>query len=306
MRPTLRKAIPEVENSFIVREDSGLKMINNWHFHTECELLYIKKSKGTWFVGDYKGQFESGDVIFLGSEVPHSYKHEDKYVDDKEAERGQALVTLFSPEIFGDSFLNLPESKEIKNLLELSKRGIKIKGGSKTEVAQMMEDIQSAQKGRKLISLLNILQIIVERGEYELLASEGYSGPTERMNNSRLDLIIRYTYYNYQKQITIEDVASMVSMSVHSFCRFFKEKTNKTYIQFLMEVRIGQACKFLIEDDMHCAEVGYICGYNSISHFNHQFKVMKNKSPLAFKKSYLNILRDRPEINFLDKELFKN
>ncbi len=79
-------------------------------------------------------------------------------------------------------------------------------------------------------------------------------------------------------------------MSIHSFCRFFKEKTKKTYVQFLTEVRIGQACKLLIDDDMHAAEVGYVCGYNNISHFNHQFKIIKNKSPLEFKRSYLNLL----------------
>lgn len=293
MKPTLKKAIPEVECSFVVRKDSGHKMINSWHYHSECELVYIKKSVGTWLVGDYKGHFESGDIIFLGGGIPHSYQHEDKYVVDKEFGGGEALVSLFSPDIFGESFLNLPESREIKDLLEISKRGIKINGETKKAISEIMEEMMGAQKGRKLISLLNILQVIIERREYDLLATEGYSCQSERNNNNRLNLIMDYTYYNYQKQITIEEVASLVNMSVHSFCRFFKEKTKKTYIQFLMEVRIGQACKFLIEDDMHSAEVGYICGYNSISHFNHQFKIMKNKSPLEFKKSYTSLLGTR-------------
>ena len=295
MKPILRKAIPEVESSFIVRKDCGQKMINNWHYHSECELVYIKRSVGTWLVGDYNGAFESGDIIFLGGGIPHSYQHEEKYIIDKEFEEGEALVTLFSPEIFGDSFLNLPESKEIKGLLELSKRGLKMKGNAKREIGGMMEEIVNAKSGKRLITLLNILQLITEQNEYELLATEGYSCQTEKINNDRLNIIIDYTYVNYQRQITIEDVASLVNMSVHSFCRFFKDKTKKTYIQFLMEVRIGQACKFLIEEDMHSAEVGYICGYNSISHFNHQFKTIKNKSPLEFKKNYLNLLNERQQ-----------
>ncbi len=290
MKPTLRRAIPEVESSFVVRKDIGPKMKNNWHYHAECELLYIKKSTGVWLIGDYKGDFESGDVILLGSGTPHSYRHEDKYVREEEAEQGVALVTLFSPEIFGESFLNLPESKEIKNLLELSKRGLKIKGNSREIIGTIMEEIQKAEKGRKLINLLNILQMITEKKEYEILATEGYSCTTEKINNDRLSSIIQYTYYNYHKQITIEEIALLVNMSIHSFCRFFKEKTKKTYIQFLMEVRIGQACRLLIDDDMQSAEVGYTCGYNSISHFNHQFKIIKNTSPLEFKRSYLNLL----------------
>lgn len=290
MKPTLRKAIPEAESSFVVRKDIGPKMKNNWHYHAECELLYIKKSLGTWLIGDYKGNFQSGDIILLGSGTPHSYRHVDKYIREEESEQGEAFVTLFSPEIFGESFLNLPESKEIKSLLELSKRGLKIQGKSKENIGMMMEEIQDGGKGRKLINLLNILQLITEKKEYKVLATEGYSCTTEKINNDRLSMIIQYTYYNYHKQITIEEIASMVNMSIHSFCRFFKEKTTKTYMQFLMEVRIGKACKLLIDDDMHSAEVGYNCGYNSISHFNHQFKIIKNTSPLAFKRSYMSLL----------------
>jgi AraC-like DNA-binding protein len=290
MKPKLRKAVPAPESSFVVRKDVGRKMKNNWHYHAECELLFIKRSRGIWLVGDYKDTFESGDVILLGSGIPHSFRHENKYITEDESEQGEALVTLFSPEIFGEYFLSLPESKEIKNLLELSKRGLKMKGTTMKNIGFIMEEIVQAEKGRKLLHLLNILQLIAEKNEYEILATEGYSCQIEKINNDRLNLIIEFTYDNYHKQVTIDEIATLVNMSVPSFCRFFKEKTKKTYIQFLMEVRIGQACKLLIEDEMHSAEVGYTCGYNSISHFNHQFKIIKNKSPLEFKRSYLNLL----------------
>lgn len=290
MKPTLRKAVPAPESSFVVRKDVGRKMKNNWHYHAECELLFIKRSSGIWLVGDYKDTFESGDVILLGSGIPHSFRHENKYITEGESEPGEALVTLFSPEIFGEYFLSLPESKEIKNILELSKRGLKMKGTTMKNIGLIMEEILQAEKGRKLLHLLNILQMIAEKDEYEILATEGYSCQIEKINNDRLNLIIEFTYDNYHKQVTIDEMARLVNMSVPSFCRFFKEKTKKTYIQFLMEVRIGQACKLLIEDEMHSAEVGYSCGYNSISHFNHQFKIIKKKSPLEFKRSYLNLL----------------
>jgi len=290
MKPKLRKAVPAPESSFVVRKDVGRKMKNNWHYHAECELLFIKRSRGIWLVGDYKDTFESGDVILLGSGIPHSFRHENKYITEDESEQGEALVTLFSPEIFGEYFLSLPESKEIKNLLELSKRGLKMKGTTMKNIGFIMEEIVQAEKGRKLLHLLNILQLIAEKNEYEILATEGYSCQIEKINNDRLNLIIEFTYDNYHKQVTIDEISTLVNMSVPSFCRFFKEKTKKTYIQFLMEVRIGQACKLLIEDEMHSAEVGYTCGYNSISHFNHQFKIIKNKSPLEFKRSYLNLL----------------
>ncbi len=290
MKSTLRKSIPEVESSFVIRRDIGSKMKNNWHYHDECELLYIKRSCGVWLIGDYKGHFESGDIIFLGSGIAHSFRHDYKYITEEESEQGEALVTLFLPEIFGETFLNLPEIKEIKNLLQLSKRGIKMKGITKENIGIIMEEMFQALKGRNLINLLNILQLITEKKEYEFLASQGYSCPSEKFNNDRLNMIIHFTYCNFHKQITIEEIASILNMSIHSFCRFFKEKTKKTYMQFLMEVRIGQACKLLIDDDMHSAEAGYACGYNSVSHFNHQFKIIKNTSPLEFKRSYMSLL----------------
>ena len=289
MKPILRKAIPEVENSFVVRQDIGSTMRNNWHYHPECELLFIKKSYGSWFIGDYEGRFTSGDVILLGPGLPHSFIHDVKYVNNGGGQ-GEAIVALFQPDILGDAFLNLPESTDIRKVLELCKRGLKITGITKHQIARMMEEMQQATKGRKLINLLTILQLITEKNDYEILASNGYLCKPEKISSNRLNVVIEYTYSNYNKQIMIDEVASLVNMGVHSFCRFFKEKTKKTYIQFLMEVRIGQACKLLIEDDLHPGEAGFICGYNSISHFNHQFKILKNQSPLAFKKNYYSVL----------------
>lgn len=285
MRPILRKMIPESENSFVVRKDIGENMKSSWHHHADCEVVYIKNGSGTCLIGDYEGHFESGDVILLGPYIPHSFIFESKYLNNGDGQ-GEAIVALFQPEILGDAFLKLPESIEIRNVLELCKRGLKTTGGAKNEIGGIMEEMQKASKGRKLINLLTILQLISERNEYEISASHGYSFTTEKQNNARLNLVIEYTYVNYRKQIAVEDVASLTNMTVPSFCRFFKEKTKKTYTRFLMEVRIGHACKLLIEDDMHPGEAGYSCGYNSVSHFNHQFKVLKNQSPLEFKKNY--------------------
>lgn len=300
MKPILKKVIPKVKSSYIVRTDAGAKMKNAWHYHAECELVYIKKSTGTWLVGDSTGNFESGDIFFLGGGVPHSFQHQEKYLAKKRSGGGEALVALFSPSIFGKLFLNLPESKDVKELLELGKSGIKIKGDTQKELSAMMEELVHAQNGRRLITLLNILQIITERKDYEFLATEGYSGKTNYINNNRLNLVINYTYLNFQKQITIEEVASLVNMGGYSFRQFFKEKTQKTYFQFLTGVRIGQACKFLIEDNMQSARVANCCGFGSISSFNKYFKIIKKKSPQEFKKIYLDLLGNRKGSNPLE------
>src|SRR5690625_737955 len=290
MKPTLRKSLPQPEHSFVLREDTGRNIRTDWHYHPDYELVCIKRSKGTWLIGDYVGPFESGEVILMGPNLPHSYRHEKKYLMGRSNEQGAVIAILFLKEILGDTFCTLPELKGIKCILELSQRGIKLNGQTKREADRMMRELLAASPGRRLIDLLSILQLIADGNEYEVLASSGFTYSPNGVDNARVSAILEYTFNHYHNQIAIEDVASVIHMSKHSFSRFFRDKTKKTYSRFLMEVRIGKACRLLIEEDMNIAEICYSCGYNSISHFNHQFKAIKKKSPCDYKKEFNTLL----------------
>ena len=286
MKPTLRKAVPQEEYSFILRKDIGTHMRNNWHYHPEYELLYIKNSTGTWLVGDYVGPFQSGDVILIGPYLPHAFRHEYTYLEDQKQAAGESIVAIFRKEIICSPFLNLPESKGIQKILQLSERGLKLKGETRRLATAIMETTMKGTAGRRFIDLMTILQLLADSSNFDVLASPGYSYESDNVDNAKISTVFEYTFNNYFNPISIDEVAALVHLTKHSFCRFFKEKTKKTYKQFLMEVRIGKACRQLIEDDMTVAEVCYSCGYNSISHFNHQFKTIKDKSPFEYKKEY--------------------
>jgi AraC-like DNA-binding protein len=286
MKPTLRKAVPQAESSFIVRKDIGTKMKNNWHYHPDFELLFIKRSMGTWLVGDYVGPFKSGDVILIGPDLPHSFRHDYAYVMERDKRPGEAIVILFPREIFGKEFFDIPEIKEIRDMLALSAKGLKLADETKMKVSRIMSMMPEENPAKRFFDLLYIFQLIADKKQYEILASEGFSYQSDGIDNARLSAIFEYTFNNYQNQITIDDVAALINVGKHTFCRYFKEKTNKTYIQFLMELRIGKACKYLIEDNMNISEVCYSCGYNSLSHFNHQFKLVKNTTPHEYKHQY--------------------
>lgn len=287
MKPALRKVTPNPESSFIVRRDHGKGMRNNWHYHPEFELLYIKRSSGTWLVGDYIGHFKSGDVVLIGSNLPHSFRHEYEYVEERDNQPGEAIVVLFLKDILGPPFLSLPEAKEISNLLTLAGRGLKVNRKAKAEVADMIDKMQYATPGKKLIILLTALNLIGESKEYTALSSQGFTYNPNEKDNDRLNTIFEYTYSNFSGKISLEEVASLLNMTKYSFCRYFKSKTRKTYIQFLMEVRIGQACRLLVEEDLTVTEVCYSCGYNNISHFYNQFIAITGKKPLQYKRNYL-------------------
>ncbi|MCW3116287.1 MAG: AraC family transcriptional regulator [Chitinophagaceae bacterium] len=287
MKAVLRQITSTPDHSFLIRKDARENMVNNWHYHPEIELLFIKKSSGTWLIGDHIGHFQSGDVVLIGPDLPHCFRHEKKYTAKKSKIAGETICIKFLPEIFGSPFLNMPEAKGIKELLSKSSCGLRLTGKTKMLISKTIDKIADASPGRKLVDLLSILEEMAENKEYTVLSSKGFMQSPGDMDKERIKTIFEYTFNHYHSKITIDHLASRLNMTRESFCRYFKSKTRKTYIQFLMEVRIGYACRLLVEDEKNVAGISYECGYNNISHFNHQFKFITGKKPLEYKKDYL-------------------
>lgn len=262
-------------------------MINNWHYHPEIELLFIQRSVGTWLIGDHIGHFKSGDVVLIGPNLPHCFRHEYDYIIKRDDTAGEAICIKFTPEMLGNQFLALPECKEIKQLLAHCTRALKLTGKTRLQAGKAIEKITELSHGKKLIHLLSILDLIGQSKEYVPLSSAGFMPAGVDNDNSRVRVIFEYTFSHYDEKITIDKVASLINMARQSFCRYFKSKTNKTYLGFLMEVRIGHACRLLVEEEKNIAEISYVCGYNNISHFHRQFKSVTGKKPMEYKQDYL-------------------
>ena len=262
-------------------------MLNNWHYHPEIELLFIKKSSGTWLIGDHIGHFQDGDVVFIGPELPHCFRHEDVYTTKNEKAAGETICVKFLPGIFGSHFFELPEMKNINDLIARSNCGLKITGKTKNYISKAIDKMIEVSPGKKLVYLLSILEEIAGNKEYTELSSKGFMQSPGHNDKQRIKKVFDYTFNHYNEKIAIDELAALLNMTRESFCRYFKSKTQKTYVQFLMEVRIGYACRMLVEDEKNVAEISYECGYNNISHFNHQFKFITGKKPLEYKRDYL-------------------
>jgi AraC-like DNA-binding protein len=287
MKPALRQITGTPQSSFLVRRDLGDRMLNNWHYHPEIELLYIRKSKGTWIVGDHIGPFQDGDLLLIGANLPHCFRHE--YEKTKQVHQGatEAICVKFVPDIFGQQFLDMPEARQIKELLAKANAGLKLTGKTKKEIPVLMEKMVAASPGKKLVYLLAALEEIAENKDYQTLSSKGFLPSPVDTDRERIKQVFEYTFNHFSGKISIGSVAALLNMTRQSFCRYFKNKTQKTYVRFLMEVRIGYACRLLVEDEKNVAEISYDSGYNNISHFNHQFKLITGKKPLEYKKDYL-------------------
>ena len=166
MKPVLRQITSTPECSFLVRKDIGENMINNWHYHPEIELLFIQRSIGTWLIGDHIGHFKSGDVVLIGPNLPHCFRHEYDYIMKRDEAAGETICIKFIPEILGGQFLGLPECKEIKQLFAKCTRGLKLTGKTRLQAGRAIEKIPKLFHGKRLIHLLSILDAIGQSKEY--------------------------------------------------------------------------------------------------------------------------------------------
>ncbi len=286
MKPQLLRLSKEPTQSFIVRQDLAPDVNNKWHYHVEIELLHFNKGKGTQFVGDSIKRFQSGDVVLVGSELPHISRFDEVYFEKNTTSQVDIRVAHFHPNFWGETFLNLPESKIIKEVLEKAKRGIKVGGPAKKIVAELMEKMLQVDGLERILLLMQALHEIAKSPKNTILSSIGFKNDHEE--SERISDIYSYTFKNFKKKISLEEIAEIANVSPNSFCRFFKSKTGKTFSQFILELKVGHACKLLIEDNFTVKQICFESGFNNFASFHKYFKVITGKSPSAYQKEFLN------------------
>lgn len=275
-----------MQQSFSIRRDVVLYFYDRWHYHPELELVHIEQGSGTQFVGDNIQSFQSGDLILIGPNLPHYWRCDEKYFRGQSDLYAQATVLHFSQDIFGDIFLNQPENKGIIELLEKAKRGMKLSGQENKTVKMILQNLLDQKEGNPMIALLQILQALSQNQDVKLLSNSDYQEGFDQHDTDRINQIYQYSLANFQQKISIEEISEVANVSPHSFCRYFKSRSRKTYSQFLLEIRIGHACKLLLEAKLSVAQICYESGFNNFANFNKYFKILTQKSPLQYQKEY--------------------
>jgi AraC-like DNA-binding protein len=289
MKAQLLKVSMEPAHSFSVRQDLEPCVNNKWHYHQEIELIYFNKGDGTQFIGDSIKRFKSGDIVLLGANLPHYWRFDDAYfTTDTKPAQADVRVAHFSENLFGDCFINLPENKQLKDILEKAKRGVKVTGKNKVLIAELITKMLKAEGTERIIILMQALVEIAKSPQLEVLSSVGFHYDLEMVEKDRINDIYDYTYANFKNKIYLEEIAEVARISPNSFCRYFKSRTRKTYSQFLIEVKVGQACKLLIEHSLNLKQVCYNSGFNNFASFHKCFKKITGKSPLCYQKEFVS------------------
>ncbi len=282
MIPNFEKIESNVNHSFHINHLKVDFFPSLRHYHPEVEILLIEQGTGIRFVGDSAEPFAPGDLVMIGPNVPHEWCS-DKNSKTKQSE---AIYILFNPEILGINFWNLPETKIILKIIQQSERGIKLKGETRDEVALLMKTIDTSYGFSRIKILLNILELIAFTNEYQYLASPNIQNSIDDRDTKRLNDVHKYIIENIHQEISLDKAASIANLSKPAFCRYFKKRANKTFIQFLNEIRIGQACRLLVNENFSVAEICFSCGFVNISYFIKQFKKITGYTPLGYRKKF--------------------
>lgn len=269
-------------DTLIIEQDRGLAFYEKLHQHQEIQLSYIVSGKGTFIVGDTIKNYEPDDILIFGSNVPHVLK------SDTESGAPSHMISLFfTLESFGDNFFNLPEFQKTKSFLSKAELGIKLNSNQR-QLKDKFTVIADQNKLKRFISFLEVLDLMVY-ADYETVASFASKKLYSDNEGKRMSAIFELALNNYNRDISLHEVADIATMTPNAFCRYFKQRTNKTFIQFLTEIRIENSCKLLAKNnELSIAEIAYQCGFKNISNYNRKFKLIKKATPTNYRKLMSN------------------
>ncbi len=258
-----------------------------FHFHHLCELVWIEKSFGKRIVGDNVDNFEDDDLVLMGPNLPHIWQNDETFFITANDQQVKSTVIYFPP----DFLLNLTDEltllSPIQQLVERSYRGLVFWGNTKKDIIDKLRCLSKENDLKKIITFLELVHLLSNSKEYTYLASVSYKNLYDEKDTNRINKAYQYMMQNFQREISLQDVASLCNMTPNAFCRYFKSRTQKSVIEFLNELRIGHASKLLQSDIYSISDVCYECGYNSIANFNKFFKSIHKITPSEYRKKVL-------------------
>jgi hypothetical protein len=248
-----------------------------WHYHPEFELTYIVKGNGYRIVGNSYEPFADGDLVLLGSNLPHTWSGKANGDSDSDA-----IVIQFSSE-FISPFLELSESQLIKKMLENSSRGIRFDQDEK--LISKIVDLTESQGIDRIINLISILDQLSKK-QNRLIAPNTFHNVVSKKSEVRINKVCLFIQNNFQNKIYLKEIADLIYLTESNFCKFFKRATGKTYSDYLNEIRINEASRLLIQTDKTVSQIAFNCGFETLSYFNRVFLNKKGMTPSIYRKQH--------------------
>ncbi len=254
------------------------------HHHPEYELNLVMNMSGTRIVGDSTERYHDFDLVLLGPYLYHKWDG-DKALQN--SGRSYRVITIqFAQDLLNTQLLQKQHFYGIRKLLGHSSRGIRFHGHTLRRARQRMIDLSAESGFSSVIGFLSLLDLLARSEEMTFLASEGFNTDALKSNSNRIQVAYRYLLQHFaDPEIKVGDVAKLLNMSDSAFSHFFKKYTNKSFTQFLIDMRIGYACKLLLDTDELVSQICFRSGFNNVTNFNRLFKKYRSTTPIEYRRS---------------------
>ncbi len=287
----LQFTIPVPANkNIILKEENEPFFYPHLHRHTEMQLTWIEKGEGTLVVNNQMYPFSSGDIFCIGANQPHVFKSSPDYFVEPFKKHIKALTIFFNPSGDLKNLFGLTELALIQTLFSKYSTGFCVPESAKKEVVSRFKLLFKSEGTLLLIGFIELLNHIAQIRNLKLLSGNGDLGLVSEHEGMKISQIYHYIMTNYNKEITLEEISKKANMTPPAFCRYFKKRTLRTFISFLNEVRVNEACQQLIRagSESSISRIAYNCGFNNVTHFNRVFRAMLGKSPSEYLNDYLS------------------
>jgi AraC-like DNA-binding protein len=286
MKSALQKSPIPHNHVFVVKHLKQAIFDPKWHFHPEYQLFIVLRGSGTRFIGDNVKSYKAGDITFIGPNLPHLWRSDQEGSNKNTMNNSEGLVLYFHEQFMGESLFQTEETIKFRQLFQKSLRGIEITGKTRETIQKTLSKLLDSNGFDGVMELLNILNVLSKSNEIVPLASPGYTNTLRGDDTDRMNTVYAYVMKNYKQKISVSELAELISMTPTSFSRYFRVHANKSFSEFVSEIRIGHACKLLIEQKLSASQACYNSGYRTLSNFNRQFKSLTQLTPTEYKSQY--------------------
>ncbi len=259
-----------------------------WHFHPEYEIHLVLETRGQYFIGDFVGRFEPGNLVFMAPSLPHNWISE---LSEGESVERFNLILQFSREFLTERILAFPEFCYLEKLVNESKRGVVFSKASELAARPILEELMTAKNSRRIVLFMSLLDLLVQDESRKLLSSHRFSPDPSSYMSSKINQVLSYIDQNLASDLCESDVADLAGQSISTFSRYFRKHTGVSFVQHVNHLRVCRACELLVDTGLSVADICFRVGYNNVSNFNRHFLAKKGVPPSRFRALHqLNLI----------------
>lgn len=284
----LQFTIPVPVNQTIIAQQEVLPYFYpHLHRHQEIQLTWVQKGEGTLVADNNMHTFGANEIFWLGANQPHLFKSDSSYFLPKSKKVIRTLTLFFDPGGPLVPLFDLPEMRNTRKFILGHPSGFQVPRQHVGEIANLMLQVNNSNGIDRMIHFIEILRKLLHYDRLPALSSPAQTRHYTEYEGIRIATIYNYIMQHYDKALTLEDVAKQAHMTPQAFCRYFKKHTRHTFVSFLNEVRINEACRLLTDGAYDSiSTIAYNCGFNSITNFNRVFKGVMQLSPSDYVNNF--------------------